>query len=137
MALSLFADSSFAQEPIGSGLLHVLGIGLTAEPAQQTAPINMGTAVNTLLEYPDVDIGDIIPGIPQDFEVVAELSGPGLSKPITLRALPGGQLMIPPLPQKGAYVPGNIRLMSGDQVILYADPQMALIPATRTDKKTS
>jgi len=74
MALSLLADSSFAQEPIGAGILHVLGIGLTADPAQQTAPINMGTAVNTLLEYPDVDIGDIIPGIPQDFEVVAELT---------------------------------------------------------------
>jgi len=125
LLFALFASAQ-TTTPIGSGALHILGVGLTADPSQQTAPINTGTAVNTHIELPNVDFGGSI-GAPSDFEVVAELTGPGLSKPVTVRAVPGGQLMIPPLPQKGTYVLDNIRLISGDQVILYADPQVAYI----------
>src|SRR3990172_9783774 len=78
----LFAAFASAQtsNPIGSGALHILGVGLTADPSQQTAPINTGTAVNTHMELQNVDFGGSI-GAPSDFEVVAELTGPGLSKP--------------------------------------------------------
>ncbi len=116
---------------IGKGILHILGIGLTIDPEQQTTPINMGTAVNTNLVMPDVDLGDDIPVIPEDFLVVAELTGPGITEPITIAATPGEQLMIPPLPEEGTYALSNIRLMSGDNLILYANPSMALIDTLR------
>ncbi|MBI5847211.1 MAG: Ig-like domain-containing protein [Nitrospirae bacterium] len=124
----LFAHSSlaFASDPIGSGALHVLGVGLAADPSHQNAPVNTGTAVNTKLVMPNIDFGGGI-GTPSDFLVVAELTGPGITNPITISARPGAQLVIPPLPQEGTYILDKIRLMSGDVVILYADPSMAMI----------
>ena len=127
--IGFIANSSFAQEPIGEGAFYVLGLGLSSDPSQQTVPINTDTVVNTNLLFPDIpELSHAnIPSIPLDFIVVAELTGPGISKPITIKAGPGEQLMIPPLPQKGTYVLDKIRLMSGDQVLLYAEPSMALI----------
>jgi len=82
IALGLFANSSFAQEPIGSGVLHVLGIGLTADPSRQTVPINTNTGVNTQLVLPDIGPGIELPDILQDFVVVAELTEPGITTPL-------------------------------------------------------
>lgn len=77
--------------------------------------------------YPNVDFGSVIPNLPSNFTVIAELTGPGISSPITVTAKPGELLMIPPLPMKGTYILDNIRLVSRNEVILYADPKMALI----------
>ena len=82
IAFGLFANSSFGQEPIGSGVLHVLGIGLTADPSQQTVPLNTNTGVNTQVVLPDIGPGIELPGIPRDFVVVAELAGPGIITPL-------------------------------------------------------
>jgi len=71
------------------------------------------------LHWPD-------PDLPQDLLVVAELSGPRITTPKTIASRPGEQLVIPPLPMEGIYVLDNIRLMSGDQVVLHANPAMAL-----------
>jgi len=133
LAFAMGATNTSAQQlsDIGKGILHILGIALSVDPIQQTAPVNMETTLNTELLLPDVDPGGDIPGAPQDLLVVAELTGPGLTEPKTIAALPGEQLMIPPLPQEGTYVLDNIRLMSGDQVVLYAEPSMALIDTIR------
>ena len=129
VVFGLFARSLSAQQyvSIGQGVLHVLGMGLSVDPEEQTAPINTGTAVNTNMVFPAVDFGSEIPGVPQDLLVMAELTGPGIVDPITISARPDEQLMIPPLPQEGSYVLDNIRLVSGDQVILYANPSVATI----------
>jgi len=126
--LILSASTVYAQPftSIGKGILHILGIGLTVDPEKQTAPINTGTAVNTSMVMPDVGTEIALPVAPQDLLVVAELSGPGITAK-TIAAKPGQQLIIPPLPEEGTYALNNIRLMSGDKVILYANPSMALI----------
>lgn len=131
LSFGFFAGSAFAEQtPIGSGSLHVLGVGLAADPSHQNAPVNTGTAVNTKLVMPNIDFGGSI-GTPSDFLVVAELTGPGITNPITISARPGAQLVIPPLPQEGTYILDKIRLMSGDLVVLYADPSMAMIDTIR------
>jgi hypothetical protein len=81
LSFGLFAQGAFAQQnaPIGSGVLHVLGIDLAADPAQQSVPINTGTGVNTDVVYPNVDFGGAVPGLPEDFTVVP--SGRGPAKP--------------------------------------------------------
>jgi hypothetical protein len=127
ITFGLLANSSFAQQPIGSGILHVLGIGLTADPSQQTVPINTNTGVNIQVVLPDIGQGVEIPAMPQDFVVMAELTGPGITNPIIITAKPGELLMIPPLPQKGTYILDKIRIVSGNDVILYAEPSTAYI----------
>ncbi|MBI5639952.1 MAG: hypothetical protein HZA17_05955 [Nitrospirae bacterium] len=108
----LFALSTlvFAADPIGSCALHVLGVGLTADPSQQNAP------VNTKMVLPNVDFGGGI-GTPEDFLVVAELTGPGITNPIRISARPGAQLIIPPLPQEGTYILDKIRLMKAARTV--------------------
>ena len=44
LAVTLFATVVSAQQaPIGSGKLYVFGMGLSADPLQQTVPINTDT----------------------------------------------------------------------------------------------
>jgi hypothetical protein len=125
-AFMLFAAVVSAQQtPIGSGKLYVFGLGLSADPLQQTVPINMGLGVNTHLVFPDIGVAP--PVLPQDFVVQAELTGPGITTPILVTAKPGEMLVIPPLLQNGTYILDRIRLMSGDQVLLYAEPSAAFI----------
>ena len=66
VVFGLFARSLSAQQyvSIGQGVLHVLGMGLSVDPEEQTAPINTGTAVNTNMVFPAVDFGSEIPGVP-------------------------------------------------------------------------
>ncbi|GBE05317.1 hypothetical protein BMS3Abin10_00940 [bacterium BMS3Abin10] len=82
IAITIAGGNLYAQQfaSIGKGILHILGIGLTVSPEQQTAPINTETAVNTSMELPDIDLGDDIPDAPGDLLVVAELTGPGISE---------------------------------------------------------
>ncbi|MBI5141187.1 MAG: Ig-like domain-containing protein [Nitrospirae bacterium] len=118
---------------IGKGVLHVLGIGFLAEPEHQTAPVNMGTAVNTRLFTPEYEGAEsaIPPEMTAGLTVVADLSGPGISTPRKIESAPGEQLVIPPLPQEGTYVLDNIRLMRGEQVVMYASPAIARIDTIR------
>ena len=62
-AFGLGATNISAQQfaAIGEGMLHILGIALSVDPSQQTAPVNMETAVNTELLLPDVDLNEDIP----------------------------------------------------------------------------
>lgn len=78
LALILLAWSipAHANTVIGRGVLHVLGIGLSVDPSEQTAPTNTATAVNTNLIIPNIPQGLDVVGMPQDLLVVAELTGP-------------------------------------------------------------
>ena len=128
LVVGLYASlASTQQAPIGKGTLYVLGIGLTADPSQQTVPMNTGTGVNTHLVFPNINIGGTVITAPADLVVAADLSGPGIANPIKVTAKPGELLILPPLLQKGTYILDHIRLMSGDWTILYAEPSTAFI----------
>ncbi|MBI5639906.1 MAG: hypothetical protein HZA17_05725 [Nitrospirae bacterium] len=71
-----------ASTPIGSGKLYVFGMGLSSDPSAQTVPLNTGTAVNTNLILPNIDVGGNVPSLPADLLVVAELTGPGITNPV-------------------------------------------------------
>ncbi|MBI5102571.1 MAG: hypothetical protein HZB33_12160, partial [Nitrospirae bacterium] len=131
LAMGLFAHTAYGETPpIGTGVFHVLGVDITADPAQQTVPISTGTGVNTNVVFPMTEpaiSSDQLPALPSDFMVVAELTGPGITTPKIITAKPGEMLLIPPLHMKGTYILDKIRLVSGDRVVLYADPSTALI----------
>ena len=111
-----------------TGELTVLGVQLTVDPPHQTVPVEVPFELQTRLVSaadPSIPLG---PGLfPDDVVVRGELSGPGVSAALTTR--PGEPFALPALPFEGAYVVDDIRLVSGDRVLLRASPARATIEA--------
>ncbi len=70
--------------------------------------------INTIfsIDNPETVRGMLIKG---------ELSGPGLSKTITLTTLPNHPFSIPAFPMKGTYTLKNIRVEKDGEIIINAD----------------
>ena len=98
----------------------VKGLTLSISPVTQNVPVNTGTSVNTVLS---IDDSGSLKGI----VVKGELSGPGLSKAITLTTLPNYPFSIPGLTVKGKYYLDNIRLERNGEVVSKSDPERAEI----------
>ncbi|MBU4405527.1 MAG: carboxypeptidase regulatory-like domain-containing protein, partial [Acidobacteria bacterium] len=109
-----------ADDAIAHGQVAVLGVSLKIDPANQTAPINTPTVVNTIFAAGSGSI-------PAGMTVKGELRGPGLSGAIALSTLPGHAFAIPGLPQKGTYTLADIRLEKDGKTLLRAVPDQALI----------
>ncbi|TFG79574.1 MAG: hypothetical protein E4H23_05385, partial [Chrysiogenales bacterium] len=120
--LLILACSGFlrADDAIAHGQVAVLGVSLKIDPASQTAPVNMPTAVNTVFSAGSGSI-------PAGMTVKGELRGPGLSGAIALSTLPGHAFAIPGLPQKGTYTLADIRLEKDGKTLLRAVPDQAFI----------
>ncbi|MCJ7526055.1 MAG: carboxypeptidase regulatory-like domain-containing protein [Candidatus Aminicenantes bacterium] len=109
-----------ADDAIAHGQVAVLGVSLKIDPANQTAPVNTPTAVNTVFAAGSGSI-------PAGMTVKGELRGPGISGAIALSTLPGHAFAIPGLPQKGTYTLADIRLEKDGKTLLRAVPDQALI----------
>jgi hypothetical protein len=126
--LVLLPALAWAQTPLASTELQILGVRLTVLPAAQTVPRNQVTGLATALVDPanpsatvsDPSVGSLI--------VRGELRGPGLSAPLALQGAAGQVLAIPPLLTVGSYVIDTLRLEdTSGSFTLAADPAVATI----------
>jgi len=110
-----------AQEQI---LLY--GLGLRAEPEQQTVPKDIATIVSTYLQAPDSIPDGTLP-IPEDAEVRATLRGPSLPGPVELVTRVNEHFEIQPFQRAGLHTLENIRVVHNGEVIFYATPESVTI----------
>jgi len=92
-------------------------------------PRNTPTGISITLGFSDsaIDIGGLLALLPSGIEVAAELVGPGISSPITLRGPPGELLPIPALVTRGLYLVRDIRLEKDGETLLRGLPDTATI----------
>jgi len=115
--LLMVSGGMFAQEPIDTAQLQILGAALSVGPAQQTVPLQTPTVVHTLLGSPGSPIA-----VDASYVVKGELSGPQLPSPVTLTTHPNDDFQIPGLNLPGDYVLSDIRLEKDGRFISYAEP---------------
>ncbi len=128
LAVAAFSADAGAAQGTSLAREQVLlyGIGLEAAPVRQTVPKDIATIVSTLLKAPALPPGASL-GLPADTVVKAELRGPSFPGPLTLTTRAGTPFGIPPLPRAGLHTLENIRMVSGDAVVLYATPEYVTI----------
>ena len=129
LALGLCASASVGLRAQGRFLsradIVVAGLGLRVEPAVQTVPKGFATIVSTFLQGSQ-DPGALLPFGP-DAEVRATLRGPSFAQAIDLVTRPNTPFNIPLLTVPGTHTLENIRLVSGNEVVLYGTPETARI----------
>ena len=110
----------YGQEILASKDVTVKGLSLSVDPVMQNVPVNTPSRVNTVfsIDNPETVRGMLIKG---------ELSGPGLSKAITLTTLPNHPFSIPAFPIKGKYILKNIRVEKDGQILINSDVPEAVI----------
>ncbi len=106
--------------------IRIVGLRLEAAPVYQAVPKNIATGVTTLLAGPPGSALDL-PPLPADAVLLGELSGPAFSQPVTLVARPNEPLPVPPLALTGIYTVDKIRIVAGDEVLLFAEPAAVTI----------
>ncbi len=91
---------------------NLLGLAVIANPASQTVPKNIPTAILTSIQVPDgQDPNEIISQLNPNYRVRAELVGPSFATPQLLETSIGQQLAIPPLPVAGDHIVQNLRVV--------------------------
>jgi hypothetical protein len=111
--------------PLAEVELTVVGIDLTVDPATQSVPKGVTSAVRTRLTLPQVSLPvevlqKLLPQNPstgsgQALTVKGELSGPAFATPIALSAPVGTPLTLPTLPLLGTHTLRNLRLVAGTE----------------------
>jgi hypothetical protein len=103
--------------PLTEVELTVVGIDLTVDPATQSVPKGVTSAVRTRLTLPQVSLPvEVLQKLlPQNLTVKGELSGPAFATPIALSAPVGTPLTLPTLPLLGTYTLRNLRLVAGTE----------------------
>ena len=135
LALSWLLSAQPAQaqfRKIGEMELRLSGLSATVENAEPVVPKNTPGGIRILVRAGGVDlsIADLSRFLGQDFSVQGELSGPGLSQPMTLPALQPGQdlpadpliLSTPPVSIAGTYRLSNLRIVASGRTVLDVDP---------------
>ena len=105
--LLVSAPIAAADVNLGTGQLRLVGAAFDVEPVAQAVPVGVPAVLRTLFETDPAGLGHA------GLRVRAELSGPGLAAPVTLTAIPGADLQLPPLQLKGEYRLSAIRLTDG------------------------
>jgi hypothetical protein len=118
--ITAWVGSLRADDVLAHGQVEVLGVSLRIDPANQTAPVNTPTIVNTVFSAGSG-------AVPAGMTVKGELRGPGISSAITLSTLPGHPFAIAGLPLKGAYTLSDIRLEKDGKTLLRGVPDKAVI----------
>jgi hypothetical protein len=75
----------------------------------------------------NADASALLSLLPTGLEVAAELVGPGIDAPLSLRGPPGEFLPVPPLVSKGVYLVRDIRLERNGTTFLRASPDSATV----------
>lgn len=128
MLLGLTLSAAAQTTPLTTLNFDIVGIGLNAGPDYQAVPKGIATQVNTSVDTGAFDVDLIVGQLPNDYRVVAELSGPAFLTPLTLETMPGKPFDIPTLALNGKHTLNNIRLVDGQNTTLFgAVPQAVVI----------
>ena len=102
-----------ADQPVlASADFNLLGLGVTASPANQTVPKNVPTQILTDLQVPDgQDSAQIITQLNPKFKVRGELVGPSFGSPQMLETAIGQPLNLPAMAVAGNHVVQNLRVV--------------------------
>lgn len=105
---------------IACGELPIVGLGLEVQRDPVITAVDVPSFVQTLYAGPVTGLS-----------AQGELTGPGISTPITLAAVPGQKFAIPALHEKGDYALQNIRLVGASgEFLQQAIPSAAVIQVT-------
>ncbi len=124
------AEAQFRK--IGEMELRLSGIFASVENAEPVVPKNTPGGIRILVRAGGVDLSlaDLFRFFGRDFSVQGELSGPGLSQPVSLPFLQPGEelpadpliLPTPPIAIAGNYRLSNLRIVSGGRTVLDVEP---------------
>ncbi|MCP4654916.1 MAG: hypothetical protein GY856_05800, partial [bacterium] len=127
LAWALFTLAPGWAEEIGFAELRIEGTTLRVDPLSHTVDLDMPTVINTHLDGYDPELGTL----PPDLRVVGDFSGPEIDGVLLLETVPNEPFRIPALRVGGDYELANIRLVQGDQVLAYAEDDLASILVTQ------
>ena len=129
LALGLAFPAGAANESLAKMEFNIVGVGVEASPGYQAVPKGINTQVDTAFVSPAFELTeDVLSQLPSDYEIKAELSGPGLQTPKSLTTRPGQPFDIQILTALGKYTLSNIRLVDGTGKVLFAaNPQAVTI----------
>jgi len=104
-------ESNLAQI-LASVDFNLIGLVGTVNPATQTVPKNIPTAVLTSIQVPEgADPAPIIAQLNLNYRIRGELSGPSFTAPRVVEAKIGEPLQIPAMPNTGDHVLQNLRIV--------------------------
>ncbi len=139
VALLVVLSASFAKAQNSSVSLttlqfYLVGGELTPQPSYQAVPRTFTTQVDAPFKLPEsvggagITFEELLPYLPKDLIVKAELRGPAFASPVQLTALPNHPIELPTLPILGVYTVENIRMESGGRVVA-ASPGVVQVEA--------
>ena len=103
---------SILAQILASADFNLVGLVGTVNPANQTVPKNIPTAVLTSIQAPEgEDPSAIIAQLNPNYRIRGELTGPSFTSPRMVEAAIGQPLPIPPLPNVGDHVLQNLRIV--------------------------
>src|SRR4051795_9157155 len=103
--------------------VYISGSSLALEDVTATTGVNIPVQIQTSFGGLKNEQAPKVP----ELSAVGDLTGPGLSSPITLTTDPGHAFTIPGLPAEGTYLLQNVRLMRGSTFVQSAVPASAVI----------
>src|SRR3954452_1331057 len=103
--------------------VYISGSSLALEDVTATTGVNIPVQIQTSFGGLKNEQAPKVP----ELSAVGDLTGPGLSSPITLTTDPGHAFTIPGLPAEGTYLLQNVRLMRGSTFVQAAVPSSAAI----------
>ncbi len=114
--LAAWASPVAGEDLVAQADLLIQGMRLVVSPVRQAVDPGRPTVV-----YTSAGAGGGAQ-LPPSSRVEGDLTGPGLTEPLHLTTVPGEPFMIPGLSREGLYQLAGIRLTSGGQVLLAAEP---------------
>ncbi|HUP60265.1 MAG TPA: carboxypeptidase regulatory-like domain-containing protein [Thermoanaerobaculia bacterium] len=125
LVLALAAPLSAGE--VAKADLDILGLGLEVDRNPVTTAVDVPAYVQTLFGGKTGDDAPPAPGL----SALGELTGPGITTPITLATTPGRLFALPALHEKGEYALQNIRLVGANgEFLQQAVPSFAIINVT-------
>ena len=105
-------NSANLSQILASADFNLIGLVGTVNPATQTVPKNIPTAVLTSVQVPEgTDTAPIIAQLNPNYRIRGELSGPSFTSPRVVEARIGQPIQIPPMPNVGDHVLQNLRIV--------------------------
>ncbi|HEV8661233.1 MAG TPA: hypothetical protein VGS96_21725, partial [Thermoanaerobaculia bacterium] len=123
LAQSLFCTAALLGAEIVSGSLQIQGTALEVDTPAVTTGIDIPTTIQTKFGGRMNDAAPSVDGL----VAAADLTGPGIDRPIQLTTAPGYKFQIPGFSREGIYYLQNIRLMRGNDFVAPATPSAAAI----------
>ena len=125
ISLFLWTTGARASNPnLGNGQYRLVGAAFDIQPAMQTVPVGVAATIQTVFSGPVAGL------VTSGARVAADLSGPGLTAPVTLSTVPGGALLVPALSVKGEYHLADVRLTEGGRTVAHAAHPAATVVVT-------